>query len=209
MSNSQTVSDFIKRRRIDLIQVLGGKCCICGYDKCNAALEFHHVNPKTKLFGISQTGALTYSLSKQLAEVKKCVLVCANCHREIHYDGLAIPKEWKNFYNEVIADKLMNSLYRHEDFKDLPLNKCPVCGKIIRDGETYCSQECVHKAQRIVQERPDRNSLKEMIRTMPFTTIGSKYGVTDNAIRKWCDDYGLPRKKKEIKSYSDSEWENV
>ena len=45
-----------------------------------------------------------------------------------------------------------------------------------------------------------------MIRTLPFTQIGTKYGVTDNAIRKWCDKYELPRTKKEIVSYSDEEW---
>lgn len=48
-----------------------------------------------------------------------------------------------------------------------------------------------------------------MIRTMSFLKIGEKYGVTDNAIRKWCDSYKLSRKKTEISSYSDEEWSKI
>lgn len=44
---------------------------------------------------------------------------------------------------------------------------------------------------------------------MPFTTIGKKYNVSDNAVRKWCDKYNLPRKASEIKKYSDEEWELI
>ena len=66
---------------------------------------------------------------------------------------------------------------------------------------------CAAKLQpRVVENRPNREELKEMIRTMPFTAIGKKYGVTDNAIRKWCDSYNLPRKSSEIKKYSEEEW---
>lgn len=58
-------------------------------------------------------------------------------------------------------------------------------------------------------ERPTRDELKKLIRTTPFTTIGKIYSVSDNAIKKWCDRYGLPRKKNEIVSYSDEEWELI
>lgn len=54
-----------------------------------------------------------------------------------------------------------------------------------------------------------REELKKLIRATSFTTIGKQYGVTDNAVRKWCDKYNLPRKVKEIKSYSDEEWELI
>lgn len=57
--------------------------------------------------------------------------------------------------------------------------------------------------------RPGRDKLKQLIRTMPFTIIGKMYGVSDNAIRKWCDFEKLPRTKKEINSYSDEEWELI
>lgn len=55
-------------------------------------------------------------------------------------------------------------------------------------------------------ERPERTELKELIRNLPFTKIGEKYNVTDNTIRKWCKNYGLPTKKTEIKAMTDEEW---
>ena len=54
-----------------------------------------------------------------------------------------------------------------------------------------------------------REELKEKIRYIPFTTIATEYNVSDNAIRKWCDKFNLPRKKDDIKKYSDEEWENL
>mgnify|MGYP003534316966 CR=1 FL=1 len=58
-------------------------CSICGYSKCIAALEFHHVNPSEKLFAISKAHS-GYSLEEILKELEKCILVCSNCHKEIH-----------------------------------------------------------------------------------------------------------------------------
>ena len=62
---------------------------------------------------------------------------------------------------------------------------------------------------RRVVERPAREELKDLIRNKPFTEIGKKFGVSDNAIKKWCDAYNLPRKKKDIKLISDEEWQNI
>lgn len=58
-------------------------------------------------------------------------------------------------------------------------------------------------------ERPNRQELKKLIRKYPFTKIGEMYGVSDNAVRKWCDFEKLPRKKREINAYSDEEWEKI
>ncbi len=64
----------------------GGKCEICGYDKCQRALSFHHIDPKTKEFDLSSRG-ITRSWERVKREIEKCALVCANCHMELH-DGL-------------------------------------------------------------------------------------------------------------------------
>lgn len=88
-------------------------------------------------------------------------------------------------------------------------NYCIDCGKEITLRSTRC-QSCASKMQvRKVEERPTREELKFLIRTTPFTQLGKKYEVSDNAIRKWCDSYNLPRTKKEINSYSDIEWEKI
>ena len=86
-------------------------------------------------------------------------------------------------------------------------NHCIDCGKIIDNRSQRC-EECEHKRQRRV-EWPQRDELKNLIRTESFSSIGKKYNVSDNAIRKWCKNYNLPTKKSEIKNYSDKEWEEV
>lgn len=86
---------------------------------------------------------------------------------------------------------------------------CPICNKQFvsfkKLDQKYCSYECAQIAQRRV-ERPNREEFKQLIRTTPFTTIGKQFGVSDNAIRKWCDNYNLPRRVSEIKKYSEEEW---
>ena len=62
----------------------GAKCQFCGYDKCQNALHFHHIDPKTKKFAVSDAISNGYPKEEIEAEIKKCVLVCANCHTEIH-----------------------------------------------------------------------------------------------------------------------------
>ena len=59
------------------------------------------------------------------------------------------------------------------------------------------------------ENAPSRDVLKFKIRTMSFVQVGKQYNVTDNSVRKWCDTYKLPRHKREIKSYSDEEWELI
>jgi hypothetical protein len=76
-----------KRQKIktDLVAYKGGKCEICGYDKCIAALEFHHRDHKEKEFGLAQNGN-TFGFEKAKKEADKCILICANCHRELHFE---------------------------------------------------------------------------------------------------------------------------
>jgi 5-methylcytosine-specific restriction endonuclease McrA len=81
VSNSESVIEWRKRTKLKLIEYKGGKCEICGYDKCTRALEFHHKNPKEKDFQIS---GKSLSFDKLKVEVDKCMLVCSNCHCEIH-----------------------------------------------------------------------------------------------------------------------------
>lgn len=77
----------VQKRRLKIkemsIEYKGGKCEKCGYNKCKGALEFHHLDPDTKDFGIGQKG-YTRSWEKVKEELDKCIMVCANCHREIH-----------------------------------------------------------------------------------------------------------------------------
>ena len=81
---------------------------------------------------------------------------------------------------------------------------CIDCGAVITYGANRC-EDCAKKALRKVA-RPERNELKNLIRNFSFIDIGKQFDVNDNTIRKWCDYYNLPRRKTDIKSYSDEEW---
>ena len=86
-------------------------------------------------------------------------------------------------------------------------NFCVDCGKPIGKMATRCT-DCYKKHIHPL-DIPTREELKDLIRTIPFTKIGEKYGRTDNAIRKWCDYYNLPRKKADISKISDEDWLNI
>lgn len=106
------------------------------------------------------------------------------------------------------------SLYKEADFEEqVPIKvqdinstnyKCTNCGAPVQKKEGLCVS-CSNFFQRKV-ERPDRDDLKKLIREKSFLEIGRKYGVSDNAIRKWCKAENLPYKKTEIKKLTNKEW---
>lgn len=83
---TKCMSDAVSRRRRRikhlLVEEAGGACGLCGYDRCIAALHFHHLDPGEKRFELSQHG-VTRSIERARAEARKCALLCANCHAEV------------------------------------------------------------------------------------------------------------------------------
>lgn len=80
----ESVANHRIQIRIKSINYLGGKCIICGYEKCTAALQFHHRNPEEKKFNINNsTCNKAWKTIKE--EIDKCDLLCANCHMELHF----------------------------------------------------------------------------------------------------------------------------
>lgn len=80
--NYQRVKSYRQRMKERLVNYKGGKCQLCGYNLCITALEFHHLNSKDKDFTVSKYSNLKWDTV--VSEVDKCIMVCANCHREIH-----------------------------------------------------------------------------------------------------------------------------
>jgi hypothetical protein len=72
-------------RKLELIALLGGSCSRCGYRRNHAALEFHHVLPDSKSFDLSTRSLSNRTWESVLAESAKCLLVCSNCHAELHH----------------------------------------------------------------------------------------------------------------------------
>ncbi len=80
-----------KKIRQMAVNYKGGQCRICGYKRCIDALEFHHTNSSGKDFSISE-GGYTRSWIRVKEELDKCILLCANCHRESHAQSAAFPR---------------------------------------------------------------------------------------------------------------------
>lgn len=87
-------------------------------------------------------------------------------------------------------------------------NTCIDCGQPISKNAIRCAK-CFTQHKHNLSERPSREELKNLIRNNSFVSLGQKFNVSDNAIRKWCVGYNLPSKKTIINSYSDDEWEQI
>jgi hypothetical protein len=163
-----------RRTKLKIMAVAykGGKCQNpdCGYDKCVAALDFHH-NNGDKSFGLSQGNTTSWATMKK--ELDKCVMLCANCHREVHAGILEL--------SEL-------SSASHYDVKDKKDKKtCIDCGVEIERVAERCTK-CYGLSHRTT-ERPSQDILLNEIKILGYAATGRKYGVSDNAIRKWVKYY--------------------
>lgn len=117
--------------------------------------------------------------------------VCPNCNQQL----------------DTTNGKNIKHLEKQSISKVEEKHYCEECGVEVKSKNATKCPKCAAKANRMVKDRPSREELKQLIRTLPFTTIASNFGITDNAVRKWCTSENLPRTKKEIQSYSDKDWE--
>ena len=147
------------RRRVKALLVagFGGQCGICGYSKSHRALTFHHLDPTTKLFSVAGNG-IPRAWKRLIDEAKKCVMLCNNCHAEVHDGVTAIPGDIRRF-----AD----------NGSRLPMRRRRVARK--RSPENF-------KPKR---ERPRGKALKELVRASSRVAVAAKFGVSETAVRKW------------------------
>lgn len=201
MSYNQ-VKNFRQKLKSNLCYVHGAQCSICGYNRCESALEFHHLNADEKSFTLGTNANI--ATEKALEESKKCILVCANCHREIHADLIDSSTLHSSFCEEkakIVLEALLAQKTKQKNF-------CQDCGMELFDSRAKRCITCANLARRVC-ERPSRELLKSQIRTISFVELGKIYNVSDKAISKWCKSMNLPDKKSIIKKYSDEEWKNL
>jgi hypothetical protein len=176
----QCLYDSQKKRWIDrkvkAVNLMGGKCQKCGYDKNFMAMDFHHKNPDEKEFNWCKLKLKRWSAIIQ--ELKKCILLCCRCHREEHWPQGEI-------YDNALKDNVLLNLTTAVKLT----GECLKCGKEVY-GTKYCSVHCSRLGNRKVY-RPQKKTLKKLISTMSWCAIGRKYGVSDNAVRKWAKKYKL------------------
>lgn len=169
-------------RKIQLMQTKGMACLLCGYNKNYAALSFHHRNPKYKCFNLDLRTCSNKSWESLVKEAEKCDLLCMNCHMETHHPDLDANsshnkmREFIEFNNKEVNLHLLKSM------------KCNLCGKKYQPCKRkrkYCSQKCSRIMSRKVIDRPSIEQIKKDLLEMSYVKVGEKYGVSDNAVRKW------------------------
>lgn len=191
------------------VAALGGKCLICGGTFEDCCYDFHHINPEEKEFEISSgntNGARTWL--KVRDELKKCALLCANCHRLLHNGFVELKVDTNQFIEDYYEWELCDvKAVNTTTGNPIPqATICPICG-----GQKSSQAEKCLKCSGVQarQFEVSREELKELIYTTPFTQIGKMFNVSDNAIRKRCVFFNLPTKKSEIKQYSKEEWDKI
>jgi len=170
--------DYRKIKKEILSKSFGGKCCICGYDKLIKGLDFHHTDGDNKDFSISQS--INVKWSKLLKEVKKCILVCCRCHREIH-EGM---HDVSNLYHEIdyslIEDAFIPNNGREKKVK--VLKKCQICDE--KTYRTYCSAKCSSKSQEVVVWNDEDLIDKYINKKIKIAALARLYNVSFTAVKK-------------------------
>jgi hypothetical protein len=178
----------------------GGKCVDCGYDKCIACFDFHHLDSNEKDFNIgNKNGARTFT-EEIRKELDKCVLLCSNCHRERHAKYVEIN------YDEFLEKKTKRQ--NSESFCRVIVSKT---GSTYKIQNSYCScgnlktkraKKCNDCYKAVRPSIPKKEFLEKIKDTTPITEIAKNHNVSDNTVRKWFKKYGL-------KTHNNKYWRNL
>lgn len=205
----ESVDKRRKQLRHEIVLYKGGKCEICGYNKCESALEFHHLNPDEKDFQLSGN---TRSLEKMKKEVDKCILVCANCHREIHDKINQKKRDDSNKKYEI------NFKYQNLNCKQSQLNIEEIQKYIdkgltqkeiaLKNNLSISTIKRFLKKHNIVMKEKRVYDIQDMIDLMKkyknYTKVGKELGISDNAVKKRFKKHGYPNKLKDLLEFLDS-----
>jgi hypothetical protein len=171
MSTSEKVKKWRRETKQRMIVAMGNSCQCCGYDKCNDSLTFHHIDPSQKKLKFGGVRANPQSWSKIVDELRKCVLVCRNCHGEIEAGFREMPAQYIKF-DEKFED--YRSIGKYDD--------CPKCGNKKAVTQKFCSHTCAQKNSRKVDW--DAIDLLTMMQKHRISELEEMLGVSNAAIYK-------------------------
>jgi hypothetical protein len=170
-------SEAVKRWRATtksrMVDAMGGKCQCCGYSISNNSLAFHHIDPTQKDIGFGETRANPKNWEITVSELRKCILVCHNCHGEIHAGIRELPEEYNTFDETYSSYK--------KTFEQL-LDNCPVCNNKKYENLKFCSYKCAAKNNRKVDW--DNVDLIELLKNNTISELEDLLGVSNAAIYK-------------------------
>ena len=176
--SSEKIKKWRHETKKRIIESMGGKCQICGYNKCNSALDLHHIKPEEKEISLGAIRANPKSWNTVIVELRKCVLICANCHREVHEGITEIPESISTF-DEKYADYIT---VKKEMQKSNMLDRCPVCNKEKSITQKTCSNKCAGTLRNTVDW--DNVDLKTLLEKYSREEIGRQLNVTGAAVTK-------------------------
>lgn len=192
------VSNWANRTKDRMIESLGGKCAICGYDKCKNVLSFHHLNPDEKEFGLGGIRGFSRSWHSIVSELRKCVLLCSNCHAEVHCGMTSIPKNATRFdetyadYKDKVITFTTSDGIEHKKYEG-NINKCPICGGMKDKELKTCCMVC-HEKKMFMKSRYkniSNDELLSLISNNSLASVGRMFGVSGNSIKKRCKKLGI------------------
>lgn len=135
---SEKVKRWRRNTKERIIQSMGGKCQICGYNKCQGAMDLHHLDPSKKEISFAKIRRDPKAWIKIVEELRKCILLCNRCHQELHNGMTQIPKKYSSFNEDFVEYKKI--LKNEKTF-------CPICGKEKSFMNKTCSYSCASKLQ--------------------------------------------------------------
>lgn len=139
--SSDKVKAWRVRTKKRIVEAMGGRCACCGYDRCTSALALHHRDPSQKDFGFGDFRASAISWAKAVMELRKCIMVCHNCHAEVHEGLREIPAEAAQFDERWADYKVLEQSLREASWM-----KCPGCKKPVPPHRKHCSWACSSRA---------------------------------------------------------------
>lgn len=180
--SSNSVKIWREETKNRIVKAMGGKCQICGYNKCNAALVLHHINPNEKEFSFGAIRANCKSWDKIVVELRKCILLCQNCHSEFHANFVVLPEKYETFNEDF-------SVYRKHKF--VIEDECPVCKTLKSKRQKTCSVECSKIFFSPIKW--ENYDLSEMIKTKSVLVISRIIGCSDVSVHKRLKKLGLKK----------------
>jgi len=200
--NSYIKSDTLKWKLFSsgLKKYMCENCHCTHWNGKQISLQLHHINGDNTDNRLENLQILCPNCHSQtdnfcgLSNNENMIYYCRCCGKIIEKKQTKLCDEC---YEKMVNGELnINEILTYSKIKRFGI--CVDCGKKIDIGATRCNK-CNGKIHRKV-ERPNKETLYDLIKNNSFTNIAKMYGVTDNAIRKWCKKYGLPYKKRELKN---------
>lgn len=192
--SSEAVKKWRRNSKQRIINAMGGVCQICHYNKCNEALDLHHIDPEGKDFSFGAIRASPVSWDRIVIELRKCILLCANCHREVHNGITILPKDYATFDENyaTYAIECTRIIKEYSEFEEVYKNNNYNIAKTARELEI-----CPETARRIRNRKglPDYTTKKInwkeidlhallIENSFNFAKTGRVLGLTDNGVRR-------------------------